>query len=40
MNNEISASGNLIQIINQSRQNALKRVNEELINMPLLEDDE
>jgi len=33
MNNEISAAGNLIQIINQSRQNALKRVNEELINM-------
>ena len=25
--------GNLIQIINQSRQNALKKVNEELINM-------
>jgi predicted nuclease of restriction endonuclease-like (RecB) superfamily len=33
MNNEISAAGNLIQIINQSRQNALKKVNEELINM-------
>ena len=33
MNNEISVSGNLIEIIGQSRQNALKRVNEELINM-------
>ena len=33
MNNDISAAGNLIQIINQSRQNALRKVNEELINM-------
>ena len=33
MNNDISAAGNLIQIINQSRQSALKKVNEELINM-------
>ena len=33
MNNDISKVGNLIQIINQSRQNALKKVNEELINM-------
>lgn len=33
MNNDISVVGNLIQIINQSRQNALKKVNEELINM-------
>jgi hypothetical protein len=33
MCNEISAAGGLIQIIDQSRQNALKRVNEELINM-------
>ena len=31
--NEISAAGNLIQIIIQSRQNALKKVNEELIQM-------
>lgn len=31
--NEISAVGNLIQIISQSRQNALKKVNEELIQM-------
>ena len=27
MKNEISAAGNLIQIISQSRQNALKKVN-------------
>ena len=33
LNNDISVVGNLIQIINQSRQNALKKVNEELINM-------
>ena len=33
MKNEISATGNLIQIISQSRQNALKKVNEELIQM-------
>lgn len=33
MGNEITAAGNLIQIISQSRQNALKKVNEELINM-------
>ena len=33
MNNDISTVGNLIQIINQSRQNALRKVNEELINM-------
>ena len=33
MKNEISAVGNLIQIISQSRQNALKKVNEELIQM-------
>jgi predicted nuclease of restriction endonuclease-like (RecB) superfamily len=33
MCNEISAAGGLIRIIDQSRQNALKRVNEELINM-------
>ena len=33
MKNEISAAGNLIQIISQSRQNALKKVNEELIQM-------
>ena len=31
--NEISAAGNLSQIIIQSRQNALKKVNEELIQM-------
>jgi hypothetical protein len=29
MKNEILAVGNLIQIIRQSRQNALKKVNEE-----------
>lgn len=33
MSNELSAAGSLIQIISQSRQNALKKVNEELINM-------
>ncbi len=33
MKNEISGAGNLIQIISQSRQNALKKVNEELIQM-------
>ena len=33
MSNEIKVAGNLIQIISQSRQNALKKVNEELINM-------
>lgn len=33
MNNDISTAGNLIQIINQSRHNALRKVNEELINM-------
>lgn len=33
LSNDISVVGNLIQIINQSRQNALKKVNEELINM-------
>lgn len=33
MKNDISAAGNLIQIISQSRQNALKKVNEELIQM-------
>ncbi len=33
MRNEVSTTGNLIQIISQSRQNALKKVNEELIQM-------
>lgn len=33
MKNEISTAGNLIQIISHSRQNALKKVNEELIQM-------
>ena len=33
MRNEITVAGSLIQIISQSRQNALKKVNEELINM-------
>lgn len=33
MRNEVSITGNLIQIISQSRQNALKKVNEELIQM-------
>ena len=33
MKNEVSAAGNLIQIISRSRQNALKKVNEELIQM-------
>ena len=33
MNNEITAAGSVIQIISQSRQSALKKVNEELINM-------
>lgn len=33
MSNDITATGNLIQIISQSRQNALRKVNEELINM-------
>lgn len=37
MSNEITVVSNLIQIISQSRQNALKKVNEELINMPLME---
>ncbi|MCM1090151.1 MAG: PDDEXK nuclease domain-containing protein [Butyrivibrio sp.] len=33
MSSEIAETGNLIQIISQSRQNALKKVNEELIHM-------
>lgn len=33
MNNEISSAGNLIKIIKDSRNNALKKVNEELIRM-------
>lgn len=33
MSNDITAAGSLIQIISQSRQSALKKVNEELINM-------
>ena len=33
MSNDITAAGSLIRIISQSRQNALKKVNEELINM-------
>ena len=33
MKSEISVVGKLIQIISQSRQNALKKVNEELIQM-------
>lgn len=33
MSNEVILAGDLIQIIGQSRQNALKKVNEELINM-------
>ena len=33
MKNEISSAGNLIKIIENSRNNALKRVNEELIRM-------
>ena len=33
MSNDITVAGSLIQIISQSRQNALKKVNEELINM-------
>ena len=33
MNHDLSTSGNLIQIISQSRQNALRKVNEELINL-------
>ncbi len=33
MNNDITTAGSLIQIISQSRQSALKKVNEELINM-------
>ncbi len=33
MKKEISTAGNLIQIISQSKQNALKKVNEELIQM-------
>ena len=33
MKNEISSAGNLIKIIENSRNNALKKVNEELINM-------
>lgn len=37
MSNKITVVSNLIQIISQSRQNALKKVNEELINMPLME---
>ena len=33
MKDEISSAGNLIKIIEDSRNNALKRVNEELIQM-------
>lgn len=33
MKNEISSAGNLIKIIESSRNNALKKVNEELIRM-------
>lgn len=33
MKDEISSAGNLIKIIENSRNNALKRVNEELIQM-------
>lgn len=33
MKNEISFAGNLIKIIEDSRNNALKKVNEELIRM-------
>lgn len=33
MKNEISSAGNLIKIIEDSRNNALKKVNEELIRM-------
>lgn len=33
MSNDITSTENLIQIISQSRQNALRKVNEELINM-------
>ena len=33
MNHDLSTAGNLIQIISQSRQNALRKVNEELINL-------
>lgn len=33
MRNDLMTAGSLIQIIKQSRQNALKRVNEELISM-------
>ena len=35
MGNEITLAGDLIQIISQSRQNALRKVNEELINLVL-----
>ena len=33
MSDNITLAGNLIQIISQSRENALRKVNEELINM-------
>ena len=33
MKNEISSAGNLIKIIEDSRNNALKKVNEELISL-------
>ena len=33
MKNEISSAGNLIKIIEDSRNNALKKINEELIKM-------
>lgn len=33
MKKEVSTAGNLIQIISQSRQNALEKVNEQLIQM-------
>ena len=33
MENEISFAGNVIKIIESTRNNALKKVNEELINM-------
>lgn len=37
-NNEVKTVSNVINIINTARENALRRVNEELINIPLIED--
>ena len=40
MSNKITVVSNLIQIISQSRQKVLKKVNEGLINIPLMESED